>query len=163
MRGMLIGKLLRSPYAHARIRRIDASRARALPGVHAVLTYADVPRVAHSTAGQSHPIPGPLDTFSFDTKVRHVGDRVAAVAAETEEIAEEALRLIQVDYQVLPVILDPRDALDNPVVIHDEPDYVNFVHSDPKRSSTTSRTTSILCTPIRSVTWLLNCALIWAT
>ena len=134
MRGMLFGKLLRSPYAHARIRGIDASRARALPGVHAVLTYEDVPRVARSTAGQSHPIPGPLDSFSFDTKVRHVGDRVAAVAAETEEIAEEALLLINVDYEVLPAILDPRDALDNPVIIHDEPDYVNFAHSDPGRN-----------------------------
>ncbi|MEJ2560309.1 MAG: 2Fe-2S iron-sulfur cluster-binding protein, partial [Anaerolineae bacterium] len=134
MRGMLIGKLLRSPYAHARIRRIDASQARALPGVHAVLTYEDVPRVAHSTAGQSHPIPGPQDSFSFDTKVRYVGDRVAAVAAETEEIAEEALRLIEVDYEVLPAIFDPRDALDNPVRIHDEPDYVSFAHSNPKRN-----------------------------
>jgi len=134
MRGMLIGKLLRSPYAHARIRSIDASRARALPGVHAVLTFEDVPRVVRSTAGQSHPIPGPLDTFSFDTKVRYVGDRVAAVAAETEEIAEEALRLIEVDFDVLSAILDPRDALDNPVIIHDEPDYVNFAHSDPKRN-----------------------------
>jgi putative selenate reductase molybdopterin-binding subunit len=134
MRGILIGKLLRSPYAHARVRGIDASRARALPGVHAVLTYEDVPRVARSTAGQSHPIPGPLDSFSFDTKVRYVGDRVAAVAAETEEIAEEAMHLIEVDYEVLPAILDPRDALDNPIIIHDEPDYVNFAHSDPKRN-----------------------------
>ncbi len=134
LRGMLVGKLLRSPHAHARIRRIDASRARALPGVQAVLTYEDVPRVARSTAGQSHPIPGPLDTFSFDTKVRYVGDRVAAVAAETEEIAEEALRLIEVEYEVLPAILDPRDALDNPVIIHDEKDYVNFAHSNPKRN-----------------------------
>jgi putative selenate reductase molybdopterin-binding subunit len=134
MRGILAGKLLRSPHAHARIRHIDASRARALAGVHAVLTYEDVPRVAHSTAGQSHPIPGPLDTFSFDTKVRYVGDRVAAVAAETEEIAEEALRLIDVDYEVVPAILDPRDALDNKVIIHDEPDYVDFAHSDPKRN-----------------------------
>jgi putative selenate reductase molybdopterin-binding subunit len=134
MRGLLVGKLLRSPHAHARIRRVDASRARALPGVHAVLTYADVPRVAHSTAGQSHPIPGPQDTFSFDTKVRYVGDRVAAVAAETEEIAAEALRLIEVDYEVLPALLDPRQALDNPIVIHDEPDYVGFGHSDPQRN-----------------------------
>jgi putative selenate reductase molybdopterin-binding subunit len=134
MRGMLIGKLLRSPHAHARIRRINVRQARALPGVHAVLTYEDVPRVARSTAGQSHPIPGPLDTFSFDTKVRYVGDRVAAVAAETEEIAEEALSLIEVDYEVMPAILDPRHALDNPVVIHDEPDYVNFAHSDPNRN-----------------------------
>jgi putative selenate reductase molybdopterin-binding subunit len=134
MRGMLIGKMLRSPHAHARIRRIDASKARALPGVHAVLTHEDVPRVISSTAGQSHPIPGPLDRASFDTKVRFVGDRVAAVAADTEEIAEQALHLIEVDYEVLPAILDPRQALDNPTIIHDEADYVGFGHSDPKRN-----------------------------
>ncbi|MGQ9787178.1 MAG: molybdopterin-dependent oxidoreductase [Anaerolineae bacterium] len=134
LRGMLVGKLLRSPYPHARIRRIDASKARALPGVYAVLTFEDVPRVVYSTAGQSHPIPGPLDRVSFDNKVRFVGDRVAAVAAESEEIAEEALKLIEVEYEPLPAILDARQALDHPVVIHDEPDYVGFGHSDPRRN-----------------------------
>jgi len=133
-RGMLVGKLLRSPHAHARIRRIDTSRARALPGVHAVLTFEDVPRVVFSTAGQSHPIPGPLDHVSFDTKVRFVGDRVAAVAAETEDIAAEALRLIEVEYELLPAIFDPRQALDNATRIHDEPDYVGFDHADPERN-----------------------------
>ncbi len=134
MRGMLIGKLLWSPVAHARIKRIDASKARALPGVHAVLTHADVPRVVHSTAGQSHPIPGPLDFVSLDHKVRFVGDRVAAVAAETEEIARRALELIEVEYEELPAILDPRQALDNPTLIHDEPDYMGFDHADPQRN-----------------------------
>jgi len=70
MRGMLVAKVLRSPVAHARIKRIDASKARSLPGVAAVLTSEDIPRVAYSTAGQSDPIPGPLDTFSLDNKVR---------------------------------------------------------------------------------------------
>ncbi len=106
-RGLLYARILRSPIAHGWIRRIDASRARALPGVHAVLTHEDVPRVAWSTAGQSHPIPGPLDCFSLDRKVRYIGDRVAAVAAETEEIAERALALIEVEYEELPAILDP--------------------------------------------------------
>jgi len=110
MRGLLVGKILRSPHAHARIQRLDASRARALPGVHVVLTWEDLPRVVHSTAGQSDPIPGPLDFFSLDNKVRFVGDRVAAVAAETEEIARRALELIEVDYEILPAILDPREA-----------------------------------------------------
>jgi putative selenate reductase molybdopterin-binding subunit len=134
IRGMLVGKVLRSPVAHARIKRIDASQARALPGVHAVLTHEDVPRVVHSTAGQSHPIPGPLDFVSLDNKVRFIGDRVAAVAAESEEIALRALELIEVEYEELPAILDPRQALDNPVLIHDQPDYVNFDHSDPARN-----------------------------
>ena len=76
--GLLIGKILPSPYAHARIKHIDASKARALAGVHAVLTYKDVPRVPHTTAGQAWPEPSPYDTYLLDSKVRFVGDRVAA-------------------------------------------------------------------------------------
>jgi len=135
MRGMLYAKVLRSPLAHARIKRVDASRSRALPGVAAVLTWQDLPRVAYSTAGQSHPIPGPLDTFSLDNKVRFVGDRVAFVAAESEEIAEKALQLIEVEYEPLPAILDPAQAMQpNAVRIHDEAEYVNFGDSDPARN-----------------------------
>ncbi|MCS6994786.1 MAG: molybdopterin-dependent oxidoreductase, partial [Anaerolineales bacterium] len=133
-RGLLYARVLRSPHAHARIRRIDASRARALPGVAAVLTWQDLPRVVYSTAGQSDPIPGPLDCFSLDNKVRFVGDRVAFVAAETPEIADKALGLIEVEYEILPAILDMREALDNPTIIHDEPEYVNFAESDPRRN-----------------------------
>lgn len=135
MRNMLVAKVLRSPYAHARIRRIDASKARALPGVAAVLTYQDIPRVVYSTAGQSDPIPGPLDTFSLDNKVRFVGDRVAFVAAETEAIANQALALIDVEYELLPAVLDSRKAMEPEVPrIHDEPEYVNFADSDPGRN-----------------------------
>ena len=135
MRGLLVGKLLHSPIAHGVIKHIDASKARALPGVHAVLTYQDIPRVVHSTAGQSDPIPGPLDFVSLDRKMRFVGDRVAAVAAETEEIAQRALALIEVEFEDLPFILDPRDAMkpDAPI-IHDEPDYVPFALCDPQRN-----------------------------
>ncbi|HUM27632.1 MAG TPA: 2Fe-2S iron-sulfur cluster-binding protein, partial [Anaerolineales bacterium] len=85
-RGLLHAKVLHSPHAHALIKNIDASKALALEGVAAVLTWKDLPRVVYSTAGQSDPIPGPLDAFSLDKKVRFVGDRVAFVAAETEEI-----------------------------------------------------------------------------
>ncbi len=134
-RGMLVAKVLHSPYAHARIRKIDASRARALPGVAAVLTWQDIPRVVWSTAGQSDPIPGPLDTFSLDNKVRFVGDRVAFVAAETAAIAEKALSLIEVEYEILHPILDSAEALQPKAVrIHDEPEYVNFADSDPSRN-----------------------------
>lgn len=134
-RGMLVAKVLHSPVGHARIKRIDASKARALPGVAAVLTWQDIPRVVYSTAGQSDPIPGPLDTFSLDQKVRFVGDRVAFVAAETADIAEKALELIEVEYEELPLVLDPRQAMqpDAPR-IHDEPEYVNFADSDPSRN-----------------------------
>ena len=134
-RGLLVAKVLHSPLAHARIKHIDASRARELPGVAAVLTWQDIPRVVYSTAGQSDPIPGPLDAFSLDNKVRFVGDRVAFVAAETEEIADQALKLIDVEYEPLPILLDPAKAMqpDAPR-LHDEPEYVNFAESDPARN-----------------------------
>ncbi len=123
MPGMLIGKILPSPYAHARIKKIDVSKAKALPGVHAVLTYKDVPRVPHTTAGQSWPEPSPYDTYLLDSKMRFVGDRVAAVAAESREIAEEALRLIKVEYEVLPAVLEIEDATKpGAPIIHDEKD-----------------------------------------
>jgi len=135
LRGMLYAKVLWSPVAHARIKHIDVSKARALEGVHAVLTYKDIPRVVYSTAGQSDPIPGPLDSFSLDSKVRFVGDRVAFVAAESEEIARRALELIEVEYAELPAVLDGREAMkpDAPR-IHDEPEYVNFADSDPSKN-----------------------------
>jgi putative selenate reductase molybdopterin-binding subunit len=121
--GLLYGKILPSPHAHARIKRIDVSKARALAGVHAILTYKDVPRVPHTTAGQAWPEPSPYDTYLLDSKVRFVGDRVAAVAAESRAIAEQALRLIQVEYEVLPAVLDMEHARDaDAPVIHDEPD-----------------------------------------
>jgi putative selenate reductase molybdopterin-binding subunit len=135
MRGMLYARVLRSPHAHARIKKIDASKARELKGVAAVLTWQDIPRVVYSTAGQSDPIPGPLDSFSLDNKVRFVGDRVAMVAAETPEIAEKALTLIDVEYEILPAIIDSRDAMKPDAVrIHDEPEYVNFADSNPDKN-----------------------------
>ena len=135
MRGLLHAKVLHSPHAHARIKKIDISKARALKGVAAVLTWQDIPRVVYSTAGQSDPIPGPLDTFSLDNKVRFVGDRVAFVAAETPEIAEKALNLIEVEYEELNAILDSRQAMKPEAIrIHDEPEYVNFADSHPEKN-----------------------------
>jgi putative selenate reductase molybdopterin-binding subunit len=135
MRGMLVAKMLHSPIAHARIKKIDTAKARAMPGVAAVLTWKDIPRVVYSTAGQSDPIPGPLDAFSLDNKVRFVGDRVAFVAAESEEIAQKALELIEVEYEPLPAILDPRESQKQGAPqIHDEPEFVNFSESDPNRN-----------------------------
>jgi len=135
MRGLLHAKVLHSPYAHARINKIDTRKAKALPGVAAVLTWQDIPRVVYSTAAQSDPIPGPLDMFSLDSKVRYVGDRVAFVAAETSEIAEKALKLIDVEYEILPILLDPESAMKPGAVrIHDELEYVNFADSRPDKN-----------------------------
>ena len=121
--GTLIAKVLYSPHAHARIVSIDDSKARALPGVHAVLHHGNVPRVRYASGGQSYPNPLPYDQVSFDNKVRFVGDRVAAVAADTEEIALAAIDLIDVTYDVLPAVFDENEAiLDGAPVIHDEPD-----------------------------------------
>jgi len=122
-RGMLVGKLLTSPHAHAHIVSIDDTAAKALPGVHAVLHHGNVPRIKYASGGQSWPNPHPHDQVSFDTKVRYVGDRVAAVAAETEAIAQEAISLIKVEYELLPAVFDEREALiAGAPVIHDEPD-----------------------------------------
>jgi len=123
LEGMLYGALLTSPHAHARIKRIDARSARAMPGVHAVLTHEDIRRVKYASGGQSYPQPPPFDQVVLDDKVRHVGDRVAVVAAETPELARRAQRLIEVEYEVLPHVLDPLEAMrEGAPVIHDEPD-----------------------------------------
>jgi putative selenate reductase molybdopterin-binding subunit len=120
---MLYGALLTSPHAHARITRIDASRARDLPGVRAVLTHEDLPRIKYASGGQSYPQPPPYDQVCLDDKVRHEGDRVAIVAAETPAIARRALQLIDVEYEVLPAVVDMEAAMqDGAPVIHDEPD-----------------------------------------
>jgi putative selenate reductase molybdopterin-binding subunit len=137
MPGLLHAALLTSPHAHARIRGIDAARARALPGVHAVLTYQNVPRVIYASGGQSYPNPKPWDQVSLDNKVRYVGDRVAIVAAETPEIAREALKLIDVDYEVLPAVFDARKAMQpGAPVIHDEPDAVQIKDASRNLSNT---------------------------
>ena len=121
--GMLYGALLTSPHAHAHVRSIDASKARALDGVHAVLTHEDIPRVKHASGGQSYPQPPPFDQVCLDNKVRHVGDRVAVVVAETPRLAQRALRLIEVEYEVLPHVLEGEKArAAGAPVIHDEPD-----------------------------------------
>jgi putative selenate reductase molybdopterin-binding subunit len=123
MRGMLYAKLLTSPHAHARILDIDDSEARALPGVHAVIHYQNVARIKYASGGQSYPNPPPHDQVSFDNKVRYVGDRVAAVAAESLEIAEKALKRIHVTYEVLPAVFDENEAIQpGAPVVHDEED-----------------------------------------
>ena len=102
--GMLYARVLRSPYAHARIRRVDVSKALALAGVKAIITHANC-RVVWSSGDMRN------KRYLFNNPVRFAGDAVAAVAASTRHIAEEALRLIEVDYEELPFVLDPEEAL----------------------------------------------------
>ncbi|WP_316153373.1 xanthine dehydrogenase family protein molybdopterin-binding subunit [Cupriavidus sp. BIC8F] len=108
--GLLFGKMKRCNLAHAKIRRIDTSRALALPGVKAVLTHENVPRVLH--AGSPHPRSASVtcDQYILDDKVRYWGEGVAAVAAISEEIAERAIELIEVEYEALPAVFTTEDA-----------------------------------------------------
>ena len=118
--GSLVLKMLRSPHPFARIKNIDTSKAESLNGVKCVLTYKNVPHVAFSRAGQGAPQPSPIDKFILDEYVRFVGDEVAVVAAINEKIAEDALKLIQVEYEVLEPVLDYKTAYKNKSVIHPE-------------------------------------------
>ncbi|WP_251455256.1 molybdopterin cofactor-binding domain-containing protein [Microbacterium sp. Marseille-Q6648] len=106
----LVLRVLGSPHAHARITAIDAAAARALPGVVAVLTHVDAPATRYSSGRHEHRTDDPDDTRVLDDVVRFVGQRVAAVVAETAEIADAALALIDVVYDVLPAVFDPEDA-----------------------------------------------------
>lgn len=120
-RGTLYARILTSPHAHAVIRAIDTSQARALPGVHVVLTYKDVPHVPYTGVERLGGQGAVADQYSLDYIVRYAGDRVAVVAAETPEIAEQALALIEVEYDVLPPILEPRLAIEtNAPPLHPE-------------------------------------------
>lgn len=117
--GMLWGKILRSPHPHARILSIDTSRAQRLPGVKAIITGRDIGdrRYAFVDTPRYRADEQPLKV----DKVRYVGDEVAAVAAVDEATAEEAIRLIDIQYEVLPAVFDPIKAMERDApVIHDE-------------------------------------------
>jgi 4-hydroxybenzoyl-CoA reductase subunit alpha len=103
--GMLVGKVLHSPHAHARLRSIDASEAERLAGVHAVVTGRETP-VKYGILPVGHD-----ETIFAVDKVRYIGDNVAGVAATSEAIADEALRLIKVDYEILPAYFDPEQSM----------------------------------------------------
>ena len=119
--GLLHMKLLRSPHAHARITAVDTSAALRVPGVHAVLTHHDAPGRHFSTARHEHPVEDPDDTRVLDDTVRHIGQRVAAVVADSEAAAEEGCRRVEVTYDVLPAVLDPEEAMrPGAPVVHDK-------------------------------------------
>lgn len=132
--GTLHGRILRSPHAHARILSIDASRAEAARGVRAVITAEDTPKIPFSfVAPQADKLP------LCDRRVRFVGDEVAAVAAETEEQAEEALSLIHVEYEELPVVFDPKEAVrEDAPLVHEGKERniafsINKTYGDPEK------------------------------
>ena len=114
--GMLHARILRSPYAHAKVIRVDTSQAERLPGVKAVLSKNNAPRVKVPVSQYV-----PSDKVVFDEKVRYVGDEVAVVAAVSKEVAEKAIRLIKVEYEELPVVFDPEEAMKpGAPLIHDD-------------------------------------------
>ena len=126
-RDAYIVRLLRSPHAHARIRSIDTHRALRIDGIVAIYTYEDVPHARYTLAGQSFREMSPYDTLILDRTVRYVGDEVAIVVGTDELAINAAMRLIKVDYEVLPAVTDFTQALDNPVVVHDEDDIRAYV------------------------------------
>ena len=113
--GMLEGKILFSPHAHAKILKIDTSKAEKLPGVEAVITWEDVPNKLFNPNKLDlilvHPELEFKDTYVLSEKARFVGDRIAAVAAVDAATAQEALELIEVEYEVLPAVFDPMEAM----------------------------------------------------
>ncbi|HEY6675316.1 MAG TPA: hypothetical protein VIZ87_00900, partial [Terrimicrobium sp.] len=102
--GMLWGKVLRSPYPHARIVRMETSRAQAQPGVMAVLTASDIPNVLTGRRLQDMPM-------LARNRVRFIGEKVAVVAAQDRDVAEEAAQMIEVEYEELPAVFDPLIAI----------------------------------------------------
>src|SRR5438874_12669050 len=114
MAGALVGRILRSPHAHARIRSIDTSKAAALPGVKAVITAADFPEQKFEYVGPERVAVNfwhMTRNIMAREKVLYEGHAVAAVAAISKSIAEEALALIEVDYEVLPHVIDVDEAM----------------------------------------------------
>ncbi|GFG52882.1 aldehyde oxidase [Mycolicibacterium agri] len=123
MAGMLHLKVLHSPHAHARIVSIDKSAALAVPGVHRVYTWEDVPRKRFNTAIHTDHLVDPDDTLILDNVVRFVGQRVVAVLADSVAAAEEGCRRVAVDYEILPAVFDPEEAMaDGAPVLHSSHD-----------------------------------------
>lgn len=136
----LIVKLLRSPHAYAKIKSVDTSIAKRIPGIEAVYTYEDVPTSRFTLAGQSYPEPSPYDRRILENVVRYVGDEVAIVAGANEDCVDRALKAIKVDYEVLEPLLDFEKSIDNTIVIHEEEDYKCLceIGNDVKRNIVSS-------------------------
>ncbi len=134
----LIVKVLRSPHANAFIETMQTEAARKVPGIEAIYTWEDVPQDGrrYTCAGQTYPEPSPYDRLLLDRHVRYVGEPVAIVAGTTEKAVNKALKLIRVTYQVLDAVLNFREALDNPILVHPEENWESLcpVGADNKRN-----------------------------
>ena len=119
----LVVKLLRSPHPNAIVREINTVAAKKVPNVVDIYTWEDVPQTRFAIAGQTYPEPSPYDRLIIDRHVRFVGDVVAIIAAETEQAAEKAKKLIKVKYDLLEPVLDFRKAKDNATLVHPEEDW----------------------------------------
>jgi putative selenate reductase molybdopterin-binding subunit len=146
--GSCVMLMLRSPHAHARVLHIDTTAAQTLPGVVSIITHRNCPQLLYSPAGQGFPEPSPYDFRMFSPVVRHVGDRVAAIVAEDQETAQEAVRRIVVDYEVLPAVLSLDQAMagGGPLVHGDQLEEIRCelsIGSDPRRNLAASALGSI--------------------
>ncbi|MGF7058262.1 xanthine dehydrogenase family protein molybdopterin-binding subunit [Brassicibacter mesophilus] len=121
-RDSLIVKVLRSPHAFARIKKIDTSIAEKVPGVECIFTHKNITRKPFTRAGQCYPELSAYDKFLLDEHVRHVGDDVAIVAAVDEKTAVKAMKLIKVEYEVLEPVLDYEKAEGHSTIVHPEED-----------------------------------------
>ena len=132
----LVVKILHSPHANAMIEDINTAVAMKVPGIEAIYTYKDVPQKRFTMAGQTYPEPSPYDRLILDKHVRFNGDVVAIVAGETEKAVDRALKLIKVKYEVLPAVDDFHTAMDNPVLVHPEENWIANcpVGADNKRN-----------------------------
>lgn len=123
----LVVKILRSPYAFAKIKHIDTEKAERLNGVECILTHKDVPNERFTMAGQSYPEPSPYDRLILDEYVRYIGDEVAIIAAIDEKTALKAMKLIKVEYDVYKPVLDFEKAQEHKSIVHPEDNlHVNF-------------------------------------
>lgn len=119
----LIVKLLRSPHPFAKIVDINTDIAKKVAGIECIYTHKDVPNYRFTTAGQTYPEMSPYDRYILEDVVRYVGDPVAIVAGDTNEIVDKAIKLIKVQYEKFEPIVDFRKAIDSKSIIHDEEDY----------------------------------------
>ena len=139
----LIVKVLRSPHANAIVKSVKTDVAKRVPGIEDVYTWEDVPQERFTTAGQTYPEFSPYDRLILDRHVRYVGDPVAIVAGENEACVDKALKMLKVEYEVLPAVLDFHMAKDGDVLVHPEDNWKALckVGADNKRNLCASDST----------------------